>query len=245
MTPNHEPESLPRPPRRPLRCRFTPRRPLTRRSRQLSLRRWPEQRSKRSSSAAASRARAARDRAAKMTAVPRRLLEARRRHQLATAQRAVLSHRRLRRKTCLTNWLARQPMRSSRLARVERVNLAARYISTCGGLAARLRPSELPRAARSNPNPDVPSSSGRPVSLPSPPLPPPLLPSPPPPSLPQSELGVLGASTSVGRPMATRRIARPSNRRGPRSAGASSRAGQVILFFSVAVVVESGLVGFW
>ena len=185
-TPNHEPESLPRPRRRPLGCRCTPRRPLTRRSRQLSLRRWPEQRSKRSSSAAASRARAARDRAAKMTAVPRRLLEARRRHQLATAQRAVLSHRRLRRTTCLTNWLARQPMRSSRLARAERVRLTARYIPTCGGLAARLRPSELPRAARSNPN--VPSSSGRPVSLPSPTLRPPLLPSPPPPSLPQSEL---------------------------------------------------------
>ena len=123
-----------------------------------------------------------------MTAVPRRLLEARRRHQLATAQRAVLSHRRLRRTTCLTNWLARQPMRSSRLARAERVRLTARYIPTRGGLAARHRPSELPRAARSNPNPDVPSSSGRPVSLPSPPLPPPLLPSPPPPSLPQSEL---------------------------------------------------------
>ena len=187
-TPNHEPESLPRPRRRPLGCRCTPRRPLTRRSRQLSLRRWPEQRSKRSSSAAASRARAARDRAARMTAVPRRLLEARRRHQLATAQRAVLSHRRLRRTACLTNWLARQPMRSSRLARAERVRLTARYIPTCGGLAARLRPSELPRAARSNPNPDVPSSSGRPVSLPSPTLPPPLLPSPPPPSLPQSEL---------------------------------------------------------
>ena len=182
------PESLTRQPRRPLGCRCTPRRPPTRRSRQLSLRRWPEQRSKRSSSAAASRARAARDRAAKMTSVPRRLLEARRRHQLATAQRAVLSHRRLRRTACLTNWLARQPMRSSRLARAERVRLTARYIPTCGGLAARLRPSELPRAARSNPNPDVPSSSGRPVSLPSPTLPPPLLPSPPPPSLPQSEL---------------------------------------------------------
>ena len=123
-----------------------------------------------------------------MTAVPRRLLEARRRQQVATAQREVLSHRRLRRTTCLTNWLARQPMRSSRLARAERVRLTARYIPTCGGLAARLRPSELPRAARSNPNPDVPSSSGRPVSLPSPTLPPPLLPSPPPPSLPQSEL---------------------------------------------------------
>ena len=115
-----------------------------------------------------------------MTAVPRRLLEARRWQQVATAQRAVLSHRRLRRTTCLTNWLARQPMRSSRLARVERVRLAARYIATCGGLAARLRHSELPRAARSNPNPDVPSSSGRPVSLPSPTLQPPLLPSPPP-----------------------------------------------------------------
>ena len=128
-----------------------------------------------------------------MTAVPRRLLEARRRHQLATAQRAVLSHRRLRRTTCLTTWLARQPMRSSRLARAERVRLTARYIPTCGGLAARLRPSELPRAARSNPNPDVPSSSGRPVSLPSPTLPPPLLPSPPPPS----DAATVGAAVAI------------------------------------------------
>ena len=182
------PESLTRQPSRPLGCRCTPRHPPTRRSRQLSLRRWPEQRSKRSSSAAARCARAARDRADKMTAVPRRLLEARRRQQVATAQREVLSHRRLRRTTCLTNWLARQPMQFGRLARVERVRLATRYVPTCGGLAARPRPSELPRAARSNPNPDVPSSSGRPLSLPSPTLPPPLLPSPPPPSLPQSEL---------------------------------------------------------
>ena len=106
---------------------------------------------------------------------------------MATAQREVLSHQRLRRTTCLTNWLARRPMQSGRLARVERVRLATRYIPTSGGLAARPQPSELPRAARSNPNPDV-SSSGRPVSLPSPTLPPPLLPSPPPPSLPQSVL---------------------------------------------------------
>ena len=79
---------------------------------------------------------------------------------MATAQREVLSHQRLRRTTCLTNWLARRPMQSGRLARVERVRLATRYIPTSGGLAARPQPSELPRAARSNPNPGVPKQLG-------------------------------------------------------------------------------------
>ena len=97
-----------------------------------------------------------------------------------------MAHRRVRRAEAR---LALQPMGASRLTRVERVRLAARYIPTCGGLAARLRHSELPRAPRAlTLTPMYPSSSGRPVSLPSPTLPPPLLPSPPPPSLPQAEL---------------------------------------------------------
>jgi len=45
---------------------------------------------------------------------------------MATAQREVLSHQRLRRTTCLTNWLARRPMQCGRLARVERVQIRGR-----------------------------------------------------------------------------------------------------------------------
>ena len=104
---------------------------------------------------AAVSARAARHRVAKMTAVPRRLPGARRRQKGATARRAVLSHQRLRRTTSWTNSLALHPIRASRLAWVDRMDLAARYIPACGGVAARLSRGELCPCARANPNPTV------------------------------------------------------------------------------------------
>ena len=135
-----------------------------RRRKRLRLRRRVEHGCRRACLVAAVSARAARHRVAKMTAVPRRLPGARRRLKVATAQRAVLSHQRLRRTTSWTNSLALHPMGASRRARVERVRLAARYIPTCGCIAARPTLCELCPCARPNPLPTTRRRVGRAVA---------------------------------------------------------------------------------